>query len=136
MFKYSSPVYYFYMVSSNAEETKFEIDWNKTKWDLQEDFESKAIEALSPIKNDALYIAQLLRKYDVQENNYSSLKSLQEMVAPATPLEQELQKYNQAHKAISEVLANSDLPLGALFNMKNSLIDLYFNSQYQLPQLD
>lgn len=124
------------MVPANGEEIKFEIDWNKTKWDLQEDFESKAIESLISIEDNALYIAQLLRKYDVQESNYSSRKSLQEMVAPATPLEQELQKYNQAHEAIGRALTNPDLPLGALFNMKNSLIDLYFNSDYQLTQLD
>ena len=124
------------MVSEAEEGIKFEIDWNKTKWDLQDDFESKAIEALSSIEDNALYVAQLLRKYDVQERNYSSLKSLQEMVAPATPLEQELQKYNQANEAIRGALANPDLPLGGLFNMKNSLIDLYFNSEYQLPQID
>lgn len=110
---------------------KFEPDSSQ----FDEEFASKAKEALILVKGDALYIAQLLRKYDVKENNYYARKSLQEIIDPRSPLEKELNKYSQAKKTIISAINRCDLPLGAQINMSQALSDLYFNPQYQLPQL-
>jgi len=111
---------------------KFEMGWAKS----EREFAEKAKSALVPIKDDALYIAQVLRKYRVQERSYDPHRSLQELVSSETPLEQEVQRYSQAIEAVSNAISRSDLPLGAQINMSRTLRDLYFNPNYQLPELE
>ena len=110
---------------------KYDIEWSRT----QKEFENRAIEALTPIKDDVLYIAQVLRKNGVQGEDYSAKKSLQELVTLATPPEEEVERFSQSANNITSAFDRSDLPLGALIQITNVLEDLYFNPAYQLPKL-
>lgn len=110
---------------------KFETD----SYTFDQEFASKAKKALILVKGDALYVAQLFRKYYVKKDNYDARMSFQDIVTPRSPLEEELNKYSQAKKAITAAVNMSNLPIGAQINMVHALRDLYFNLQYQLPKL-
>lgn len=110
----------------------------KNEWvETEAEFINKAKSALMPVKDDALYLAQLFRKYDVQKESYDYKKSFSEMAAPLTPLKEEVRRYSEAKEAVTIAIMESGLSLmGAHLQISHALIDFYFKSEYQLPDLE
>lgn len=90
-------------------------------------FRREARRALAPVKNDALYVAEIIKKYGLEKKNYHFAKNLRELAASASPLEEEVEKYSKASSAVHRILINPDLSFGAYFKILNGLYDLYFD---------
>ncbi|MBI5064919.1 hypothetical protein HZA97_01665 [Candidatus Woesearchaeota archaeon] len=93
------------------------------------------VKALKPVKSDIAYIATVLREYSVLKKNYSSGKTLSEIVAPATPTINEKEKFALASRRVSKAISNIEELHGQLEAVE-ALIDLYFNEKYDGYILD
>jgi len=100
--------------------------------DITDKFENEALLALSPCKEDTLCIARILRKYDVQEEDYSIHKSLPELTKPAVPSEIEIIKFSKATEKIKNKFYKKDSSFGSMKIIVDVIQDLYFNPDYNL----
>lgn len=117
---------------------KSEINGIKSEWKYaktERELFRQAEKALMPVRCDVLYIAQIVRKYGVKEEGCDFRKSLQELVAPATPLEGEVERFSQAAGRYIATVNGKGLALGSQVMMGRALRDLCFNPRYNIPEL-
>ena|SRR3989338_8951975 len=94
----------------------------------------RALEAVDRIKLDALYLAKVLRKYEIEKDAFSYVKSLEDLAYPKLVTEEEARDYSISSQRIKNGLDNVTPQSRRM--AEDMLNALYFNKEILLESLD
>lgn len=116
----------------------WDIRFQRDVKESRERFRRQAIEALTPVRGDMQYIAQIHTRYCVTKERIDDLgmyPRLPEIVVPAIPLEEEVQRYHEAMDRVVAVTNQEDLAWGTISEIIDITNESLFDPEYQFPKL-
>lgn len=91
--------------------------------------------AVLSVRYEVVYIAKILRKYGIGREKHDGRKSLPELVAPATPTEEEAELYRMMMNRVTDVINDPGIPIPVQVEIGRNIRNIYFDPSFPIDEI-